>query len=1080
MNLKFLHKFSLSLLLILCASSVLFAQLRKVTGKVVDQSDGSGIPGVNISIKGIPSNVSTNSDGIYTIQIRSNADVLVFSYVGYVRQQIIIGTQSTLNVKLVSEDNNLEDVVIVGYGTQKKASLTGSISSPNLKQVEDVSALSLSAVLRGTMPGVSVSGGVNRPGQSATITIRNPNVLSKDSQQGTNPIYVIDDIVRTQADFEQLDQSMVESISILKDAEAAIFGVSGSNGVVLVRTKKGKTGAPKINFSSSAGFSNATKLPELMSGTALANYVNDYLNASVYTQNTPGVVNNNYINEDGFKVTDGKVETTRQTQWYTPDEKAYFAEHNHNWLKEAFKTAVLLRNALNISGGNDKVSYFLGSDYVTQNSNFKGINSHKYGLRTSIEAKLTKRLTVSASLSGDYNYSKSYFYKLNSTSESLDNDVASLQNVNPWSEYYMNGNPVLLGSSTTGGLDNVNFFLIQNSDNFTQSKTYTFNALGKVTYDIPGVKGLQFTFTGNKNINAANGKQFGTTLTYYKYSGLGDNNNIPGGTILGTYNIKNGDRVRLNPVFTNNYQVSTGFNFNRSFGKHNISALALVEQRESETEGVAAMVEGVVTGALPYQTFAVGSQTSTQSSQISQSGFQSIISRVNYDYANRYLLQLVYRRDGSSRFAPGHNWGGFPAASVGWVVSDEKFFKDNVKWVDFLKLRASVGLTGTDATKAYQYLSSYNLGTGSSGGAVFNESDRTIAIKTNVAIPNDNVVWDKAFKTNYGFDLQVLKSKLNLSGEYYWTHNYDMLATLQSSVSFLIGAAVPTENYGVMNNFGYEFSATWRDKIGDKLTYSFSPFFTWMDNKIIKYDIASGKVGTLEDLTGGSSDKGYYAYKSLGIIRTQAEADAIIAQRATAAGNSTNVKILGAALQPGMINYEDVNGDGVITIADKTYVTNRQTNHNNLGLNFGVGYEGFNLNVVAGMSWGGYTSIGGLKASGTGATNYNNRASYWADHWTPTNTNAAFPNPYFTSNLEDSDFWYVSATQLSITNANLSYSLPDKLINKIGINSLRVFAQGTNLIQFINPFPDNYRDFWTPMGTYPTLRTISFGINLGL
>ncbi|QPH40237.1 SusC/RagA family TonB-linked outer membrane protein [Pedobacter endophyticus] len=1080
MNIKILIKISMSLLLLLVASTALFAQDRKVTGKVVDQADGQGIPGVNVSLKGVPSNVSTNGNGEFTIQVRSNSDVLVFSYIGYIRQQVTVGTQTNIAVKLVSENNDLEDVVIVGYGTQKKASLTAAISQPDLKKVEDVPALSLSAVLRGTMPGVTVGGGVQRPGQAATITVRNPTVLSKDSQQGTNPIYVIDDVVRSQQDFEQLDQSMVESISVLKDAEAAIFGVSGSNGVVLVRTKRGRTGAPRINFSSTVGFSNATKLPELMSGLQLGNYVNDYLNASVYAQTASGTPNNNYINADGYRVINGVPDLTRQTQWYTPDELEYFTNNNHNWLKEAFQTSTLLRNAVNISGGTDKVTYFIGGDYVTQNSNFKGINSDKYGLRASIEAKLSKRLTVSGSISGDVNSTKSYFYKLNSTSESLDNDVASLQNVNPWSEYYINGNPVILGSSNTGGLDNVNFFLVQNSDNFTGGKRYNMNFLGKVTYDIPGVKGLQATFTGNKNINSTNNKQFGTTFTYYKYAGEGANNHIPGGALLGTYTIKNGDRVRLNPVFAENYQLNAGFNYNRSFGKHNISALALVEQRESSSEGVAAMTEGVVAGGLPYQTFTVGTQTSTQSSQLSQDGFQSVISRINYDYDNKYLLQLVYRADGSAKFSPGNNWGSFPAASVGWVISEENFFKDNVKWIDFLKFRANVGLTGTDATKAYQFLRSYNLGTGSSGGAVFNEADRTIAIKTNVAIPNDAVVWDHALKTNYGFDMQLLGGKLSLSGDYFWNHNYDMLATLQSSVSFLIGAAVPTENYGEVNNFGYEFSATWKDKIGDKFTYSFSPFYTWNDNKIIKYDIASGKVGTLEDLTGQSSDAGYFAYKSLGIIRTQADADAIIAQRAAAAGGANKVKILDNFLQPGMINYEDVNGDGMITVADKKYVTNRQNNHNNLGLNFSLGYGPINVNVIAGLSWGGYTSIGGLKASGNGSTVYNNRASYWVDHWTPTNTNAAYPNPYFSSALEDSDFWLVSATQLGITNANVSYTVPNKLTSKIGINSIRVFAQATNPVQFINPFPNNYRDFLTPMGAYPTLRTISFGLNVGL
>jgi len=1083
MNINFTRKITLSLLITMLACTMLFAQDRKVTGKVVDQSDGKGIPGVNVSLKGIPSNVSTNSDGFFTIQVKSNADVLVFSYIGYIRQQIPVGAQTNLTVRLASDNQGLDEVVVVGYGTQKRATLTGAVSTIDLKQVEDVPALSLSAALRGTVPGLSISGGTQRAGQGTTITVRNPVVYSKDSQQGTNPIFVIDDVIRTQSDFDLLDQNVVESVSVLKDAEAAIYGVSGANGVVIVRTKRGRSGAPRINLSSSVGFSDATTLPKMMSGIQLGNFVNDYLNAQVYQQTIAGTPVNKFINPDGYIVTNGVAEPTRTvTQWYTPDELDYFSKNNHNWLDEAFKTSYMYRQALNISGGSDKVTYFVGGDYVSQNSNFKGVSSSKYGLRASVDAKLSKRLTVSASVSTDVSSSRSYYYKLNSTTESLDNDVASLQNVNPWSEYYINGNPVILGSSNTGGLDNVNFFLIQNSNNFTSSKSYVMNMLGKVTYEVPGVKGLTATATLNNNISSSNGKQYGTTFNYYKYAGTGGNNHIPGGALQGIFPIRNGDRLRLNPIFSDNYQLNAGLNYNRSFGKHNVSALALFEQRELSTEGVAAMVEGLVAGGLPYQTFAVGSQTSTQSGQVSESAFQSLITRINYDYDNKYLLQLVYRRDGSSRFSPGRNWGGFPAASAGWVVSQEQFFKDRFKFIDLFKIRASVGLTGTDATKAYQFLSSYNLGTGSSGGAVFNEIDRSIAIKANIAIPNEFVSWDKYLKTNYGFDLGILKNKVTVSGEYFWTHGYNLLSTLTASVPATIGAAVPTENFAKANMFGYELSVAYRDKIG-QVNFGFTPFYTWSDNKNIIYDVSAGIRGSLEDLTGFSSDRGVFGYKSLGIIRNQEEANAIIAQRlngSAVAGAATKVKILDNPLQPGMINYEDTNGDGVIDLKDRVYVSDRQSNHNNLGLNFNVGYSGLSLNVVMGLAWGGKTNIGGLKPAGNSPGTYSNRAAYWSDHWTPANTGAAYPNPYFSSIYETSDFWLVSATTFNISNANLSYTVPVKWTEKVGIASLRLFAQATNPVQFINPFPGKYRDFGTQIGSYPTLKTYSFGLNVGL
>jgi TonB-linked SusC/RagA family outer membrane protein len=691
MNSKFLHKFSLFLLLMLFASTILLAQDRRVTGKVTEV-DGSPIPGVNVSLKGKPSNVSTNAEGIYTIQVQSDADVLVFSYIGFVRQQIPVGSQKSINVTLASENNTLNDVVIVGYGTQKKTSLTGSVATPDLKMVEDIPALNITAALRGTVPGLSVSGGAQRPSQPTTITIRNPVAYAKDGGQGTNPIFVIDDIIRTQVDFDQLDISEVESVSILKDAEAAIFGVQGANGVVLVRTKKGKPGAPKFNFTSSLGISNATAMPKMMNSLQLGTFLNDYTNASAYMQTVPGTPVDKFYNAEGYLVTAGVAATTRTATWYTPDELAYFANNSHDYFDEAFNNAYVWRTALNISGGTDKVTYFVGGDYVNQNSNFSGINSYKYGLRAAIEAKPAKGLTTSLALNTNVGYNRSYWYKLTSTSENLDNDAASLQNVQPWQEYFINGNPVVIGGSNNGGNDNVNFFQIQNSNNYTGGTSTSTNILGKISWEIPGIKGLVATATMNKNLNGANNKQFGTTFVYYKYAGLGANNHIPGGALTGTFNVLNGDKVRLTPTFADSYQFDGGLNYNRSFGKHNLSAIALFEQRESYSEGVAAEATGVVVGALDYQTFTTSTNSSNQSGQLSQAGFQAAIGRINYDYDSKYLAQVVFRADGSSRFAPGNNWGYFPAASVGWVASKESFIADNAKWIDMLKFRFSIGL----------------------------------------------------------------------------------------------------------------------------------------------------------------------------------------------------------------------------------------------------------------------------------------------------------------------------------------------------------------------------------------------------
>jgi TonB-linked SusC/RagA family outer membrane protein len=1104
-----MKKILLSFLLLVLTGAV-FAQTRTITGTITSSDKNEPLVGVTVRVKGSNAATQTDVNGRYSIKVTNSQNVVLgITYVGYAYQErtLRIG-ENNYDARLEpSKATALDEVVFTGYGSQRKATLTGAVSNIDLKKVEDVPALNASALLRGTAPGLSVSGGVQRPGQSATITIRNPVAFAKDGGQGTNPLFVIDDVIRTQSDFDLLDPVQIESINILKDAEAAIYGVSGANGVVLVRTKRGRMGAPRVSFSSSLGISNATMLPKMMSSSQLGTFNNDYnqgrlaltAGGSSSFIADPATYVPNYYNVDGFQVRPGTnvvngvtfgtgtstTDNTRNSAWYTPDELAYFSGNSHNWLKEAFKPSQVWREAISISGGSDKITYFVGADYVNQNSNFEGINSNKYGVRASIEAKPAKGLTTFLSLSTDVGYSKSYWYKLNSTTESLDNDVATLQNVQPWQEYFINGYPVILGASNTGGIDNINFFQIQNSDNFTNSKNYVTNILARLTYEIPGVKGLSATATFNKNINNTLGKQFGTTFTYAKFAGLGTNSHIPGGNLTNLYNISNGDRVRLNPVFADSYQLDAGLNYNRTFGKHNISAIALVEQREANSEGVAALASGVIAGALPYQTFTTGTQTSDQASQLSTTGFQSVISRLNYAYADKYLLQLIYRADGSSRFAPGRNWGGFPAASLGWVVSQENFFKQKFSWVDQFKLRASVGIVGTDNTRPYQYLANYTVGTQNNGGAVFNEGLKGNAIRANLAIPNAEVSWDKFTKLDYGLDLQFLRNRLSLSADYFWTHGHDLLTNISSAVPATIGANVPTENFSVVNMFGYEIQLGWRDNIG-KFTYNFSPFFAWNDNKYIKYDISQSLRGTIQDLTGGSSDRGVLGYKSLGIIRTQEEANAVIASRAAAAGGAANVKIFGDRIVPGMINYEDINGDGVIStdFADQKYLTKRASNHNSLGLNFGVGYGPVSLNVIMGMSWGGWTNIDGKKPfnqSSSGASIYDNRPVYWTDHWTPDNTNAKFPAPGYLSNYDvTSDFWLVRATTLNVTNATLNFAIPNKWAGKVGLASARVYVTATNPVQFINPFPDGYRDFATGLYTYPTLRTVSFGLNVGL
>ena len=1080
-----MRKIYLLLSVMLLFSVVLKAQNRTVTGTVTDEKS-QPVPGATIQVKGATSGTVTDVNGKYSIKVTNLQNVVLgVKFIGYNYQEKTLKPgETSLSFQIVPSENSLSEVVVVGYGEVKKATLTGSVATVKVKEIEDYPNLNLAMSLVGQVNGLSLSQDP-RPGQPPTVLMRQPLVFNTGGSKA--PIYIIDDVKRTAADFNLLDASEIESISVLKDYEASIYGVAGGNGAILVRTKKGSNSAPKISFSTSLGTANAAELPKMMSGIQLATWINDYTQGNTQYSAGYGTGAATGISLDVNGIPSNS--TVRNSAWYTPDELAYIANpaNNTNFLSQVFHSALTERAALNIAGGTDKVRYFIGGDYLNQNSNFSGVNSDKYGVRANVEAKPAKGLTVSLNLSEDQGYSRSFWYKTKSTTENLNQDVASALSTQPWTQHVINGFPVYLQSTSSYNSDNVYVPLIQASNNFTQSLAYTTNILGKVSYEIPGVKGLTASVTYNQNINNAFPEQYGTNFLYYKFTGTGTNFHLPGGTMTTTpVSITNGDYVAVNPNYSTAYQLDAGVTYLRSFGKHNVSFLAMYEQQEASTDGVTTQFPTTIPNGLPNGNFTTGISSANQANgQVSEYGKLSYIGRLNYDYNNTYLAQVIFRRDGSTSFPPTNQYGNFGGVSLGWVISNESFFKNNLTFIDQLKIRASVGITGSDNTAAssaaYLYLQGYNPQTGSSGGAVFNEQDRGTGIKA-AAINNPYITWDHQTQTDYGLDAQFLKNRLSLTADYYWNHIYDGLTSLSAATPFTVGNTVPPENYAIANAFGYEITVEWRDHITNDWSYNLALRYQWGDNKNIREDISQGLAGTIQDHTGKSDDLGVFGYKSLGLIRTQADADAIIASRAAAAGGASNVKIFGQTPQPGMINYADLNGDGVISTdtKDEEWLSHKANNHYGLGFNWGFSYKSFSLNVVSGISWGGTGQISGTDINGfNGYKDYTaNKPVFWADHWTPANPNGKYPAPYWTENYGvTSNFWFVNSFSASIQNANLSYVMPSKWTKVIGISSARFYAVCTNVLSLYNPYPDNYKYSSASVYTYPLLRTLSLGLN---
>ncbi len=1019
-------------------------------GRVVD-AKGNPLPGVTVLIKGTKTGTSTDANGVYNFNLPTGKETLIFSFVGYKTQEIAVNGRSTVDVSLEDDAAALDDVVVVGYGTQNRATMTGAVATVDMKQIQDLPVGSLSATLQGQLPGVSVAGGTSRPGNPAQITVRNPTVLAKD--MGTQPLYVIDNVVRSQDDFNLLDQSEVESISVLKDASAAIYGARGGQGVILVATRRGKLGAPQLSYSGSVGVADATMLPNMMSGVQHAQYLNDY--------NTVG----------GMALTNNAI--------YTPDELAYFAANNTNWLKEAWKPSVVTRHALNMSGGADRVTYFASATYNKQDANFDNINSDRWTFRASADVKVARGLQAALSVSGGLGQSRMYFLKQGQ--ESAENDMRSLLYTPQFAPMYVNGLPVYLSSGT--GFDAFHFFEVQRSDNFTSQRNTTLNVTASAEYELPFLKGLRARVLFNKNLNNTYGKQYGTKYNVYQFSMLGEHKHIYGGDVLKPVVLNNGDRVRLNPSYSDNYQLNGYLTYDQQFGRHHVSALAFFEQQETLTGLTTSQQEGVIIGGLPNMTNATGTMQTTEAE--SESGLLSYAGRLNYDYASKYLLEFSIRRDGSTNFAPEYRWGVFPSVSAGWVVSEEPFFKNTVHAVDFLKLRASLGFLGSDATKPYNWQTNYTLQTGK--GAVFGgNSDRPLVFTTGNALANRAARWDNVTKYNAGLDARFFSNRLSVSVDAFYDHRYNMLTTLSGAAPLLIGAALPSENYGSVDGFGTEVSLGWNGRITNDLSFRLNSFFSWSDNKQLIVDVPRGQLGTFLDPTGRSSDQGVLGYHYLGMFRTEGDIAAFFA--ANPQFNRNTYTIFGQKPMPGMLNYQDIRGpkdtngnyteaDGRITDADQQYLTPKSSNHYGVGFNPSISYKALTIAATMGISWGGQSQVEGAARSRATATA--NRPEFWADHWTPDNPNAAMPAPYYVATYDvTSEFWFRNSLSAGMRNANISYALPTALTSRVGVSSVRVFLQGTNVFNFFNPY--SYKDYGGAYDSYPTLRTLSFGFNVGL
>ncbi len=1007
-----------------------------VSGTVSDET-GTALPGVSVRVKGTATGTMTNAQGKYSINVAGDNAILVFSYVGYTSIELPAAGKTVLNARLSPDAKSLSELIVVGYGTQKKETVTGSISQVKGADLVKSPQPNLSNALAGRFSGVMINNRGGEPGyDGSNITIRG------QATTGSNSVLVVVDGVPGQiGGLERLDPNDIESISVLKDASAAIYGNRAANGVILVTTKRGKTGKPTISYSFNQGFSSPTRVPKLADAATYAQLMNE-IN---YDSNPAGGLNQSYSEAQIQKFRDGS-------------DPLLFP--NTDWAKTVLKdVSTQNQHSLSVNGGTEDVKYYVSLGAINQDGLYKnGVTSYKqYNFRSNIDANISKRLKVGLSLAGREENRKFPITGANDLFRSIYRSKPIV------AAFYPNGLP-------TRGIEGSNpAVLVTDLGGTSNNPTQVLNAILKGSYQIPGLEGLSvdgFFAADKSNVFT---KTFNKPYLLYEYQASSDT--YTSGIYGGNNNkatLK--ESQRRESLLTSNIKL----NFARRFGRHDINAFVGYEQSKNNLEYFDAERFNFLSTQLPELsqggTAAADSRNSGYSSNYTR---KSIISRLAYNFDDKYLLEAQLRRDGSSIFAEGKQWGTFPSVSAGWRINKEKWFSEKIGFFDELKLRASYGSLGNDNVNAFQYYDNYIL---VGNGFVAQAPGGSASIQQGVGLSklaNPQITWEVSKKLDVGINATFLKH-FTLEAIYFKQQRSDILAARNASLPGTSGIVnpyndnsptynplVPSENIGKVNSEGFEGTLGYNHQ-GPEFNWGLSGNFTYAKSKIIFIDEASGTLAHQRQ-TGGPLNS-YLLYNSIGLFRSQADLD-------------NNPHVPGAKV--GDLIYEDYNGDGVLNADDMTRAKYGNIPQVTYGFNFNAAYKNFDLSILfAGQA---QVSQYVLPESGSVGNFY----SSWADNrFSPSNPNGTYPK--VTERASNSisggsyrnTFWLNNAAFLRLKNVELGYNLKGDFLSKIKVSGVRVFASAFNLFT-ITKVKDYDPEGSSESGQfYPQQRIINLGANV--
>ncbi|MFA5416952.1 MAG: TonB-dependent receptor [Bacteroidales bacterium] len=998
-----------------------------VSGKVLDAS-GEPLIGVNVTIKGTNTGTITDFDGNFMIKGAKAGDVLLVSYIGYTGKDIVVKGKESLNIVLIEDTQNLEEVLVVAYGTQKKATLTGAISSIGTADLLKSPSASVANTLAGAMTGVSSVQYSGRPGDDdAQIFIRGVGSLTEGA---SSPLILVDGVERP---FSQMDPNEIENLTVLKDASAtAVFGVRGANGVILITTKRGVEGKTSINVTSTFGMQKPTRILDNANSFDFATAVNE-------TYSNDGF-DDFYI----FKPNVMEMIKNKTQPIVFPDV---------NWRELMLKEqASQTQHSLTISGGTKSVRFFTSIGYLFQdglmnifdseyNNNF---DYNRFNYRSNIDVEVTKTTSLQFNIGGRVE-------KRNEPNADMDGLWSQINWASPISSpgiidgKYINRDdfyfPLALKDgflpwyglgyrNKTKNVLNIDFSLKQKLDFITKGLTADIKA----------------SYNGNFDYNKTRSSTIEKYVPYFKCD---VDPSAPNDSTI-VYRI-NGENKELSYGEAygkaRDWYIEGALRYSREFGNHNVSGLLLYNQSKSYYPATFT--------AIP-------------------SGYVGVVGRATYDYANRYLLEVNVGYNGSENFAPGDTrYGLFPAVSGGWVVSEEPFMKDQ-QLFDQLKIRGSYGVVGNDklmignTIQRFLYIrDSYTIG---SGGYNFGTTiPQNLKGADEGKMGNQTITWESAKKQNYGVDMLMLDQKLSFNADYFTEDRNDILINRSTTPGF-VAANLPAVNMGRVKNWGYEFSVKWDQKI-NKFRYFISSNLSFSRNKILFMDETRPNEPYI-------AQTGHPVGTPFGRVFYDFYKDGLTYPDGTAIADHIY------QLKPGDAVYYDLNNDGVINTDDEKAIGYGNRPEYILGLRYGFNYKGFDLT----MQWSGATHVDRVlgdvfRTPMGGATTSRGLFQYMFDErWTPETAETAL-SPRFSiagisNNYANSTLWVRDASYLRLKNMEIGYNFNVKSLKNLGVKSLRVFANGYNLITIDNLKVLDPEERGKNGGDYPITKIFNMGLNI--